>query len=290
MTSYITRIAPSPTGNFHIGTARTAYFNWLAAKSSGGKFFLRIDDTDTSRCDSIYVEQIKDSLNWLDLDNDGLFFQSQRKEIYQAALSNLLSNKRAVIDSEGVARLNVDLTPPTWKDRIAGEIKISEDDKVSILNLPLARSDGQFLYHFTSVVDDIDLGINFIIRGNDHLSNTSRQVAIWTALNAPIPEFAHVSLIKKDNKKLSKRDGAASLLAYRDWGFDPDAMLNFLLKLGWGPKLDDKSTAVIWRQDAIKLFLEGGNLKSGHSNFDQAKLESFDRKYKARKNVRPKTD
>ena len=278
-----TRIAPSPTGSFHIGTARTAYFNWLAARATGGTFLLRIDDTDSSRSDPAFTQQILDSLDWLGLDFDAQVYQSRRDDVYSTALDRLLTSGRAKVDNQGVARLTVDLAPPSWRDDVAGDVTISQDDRSSIVGLPLARSDGSFLYHFTSVVDDVDTKINLIIRGVDHLSNTSRQVAIWCALDAPVPRFAHVGLIRKDKKKLSKRDGAASLLSYRDAGYDADAMLNFLLRLGWGPTKDDKTTRVLWRDDALRLFLNGGGLRSADSNMDLRKLDSFDRKFKGRK-------
>lgn len=280
---YTTRIAPSPTGNFHIGTARTAYFNWLAARSSGGKFILRIDDTDTARSDTTHVDQIIASLNWLGLDFDLKLVQSQRSDIYRQALKQLINAGMATVDRDGVTRLAVDTTPSRWTDDIAGKINISDDDRKSIIGLPLSRSDGSFLYHFTSVVDDIDTGVNLIIRGVDHLSNTSRQVAIWSALGGTLPKFCHIGLIRKDYKKLSKRDGAAGLLQYRDAGYDPDAMLNFLLRLGWGPTKDDKSTQIIWKHDAIKLFLTGGNMRSSDTNMDVQKLDSLNRKFKGRK-------
>jgi glutamyl-tRNA synthetase len=131
------------------------------------------------------------------------------------------------------------------------------------------------------------MDVTWIVRGTDHIANTSKQVAILSALmqvseTRPMPKFSHVGLIFKDGKKMSKRDGAASLLDYRDSGVDPDAMFNFLLRTGWGPKVDDKTTATIDRERAIELFLDGGSMKASHANFDAMKLASFDRKYKAR--------
>ena len=152
--------------------------------------------------------------------------------------------------------------------------------------LVLVRSDGMPTYHLASVVDDMDLGVTWVIRGSDHVSNTARHVAIWTALSSctpgspPLPSWTHVGLITSDGKKVSKRDGAASMLGYRDAGTDPDAMFNFLLRLGWGPSVDDRTTRTISRDRAVSLFLDGGRMRATPANMDLALLASFDRKYK----------
>lgn len=278
-----TRIAPSPTGDMHIGTARTAYFNWLAARATGGIFTLRIDDTDLARSDSKFSQVILDTMAWLGLTYDNLFYQSQRFTSYRIVADDLLSSGMAVKDGDAIILMPKAL-PDSWNDDLAGKVVISGDDKSGMAKgIVLIKSDGSPTYHFASVVDDIDMDINFVIRGADHITNTSRQVAIYHALGKPLPRYAHVGLIHKDGKKLSKRDGAASMLAYRDQGIDPDAMLNFMARLGWGPTVDDKTTAILPRERMIDLFLSGGKMKGSSANMDPVKLASFDRKYKGRK-------
>jgi glutamyl-tRNA synthetase len=149
---------------------------------------------------------------------------------------------------------------------------------------------GQATYQFASIVDDYAMGVNFIIRGVDHIANTAKQLAIYSAIakacskdHNVVPKFAHLGLIFKDKKKMSKRDGAASLLDYRDKGYDPDGIFNFLLRLGWGPKVDDKASTFMDRDRAMSLFLEGGSMKSSNANFDSAKLDFYDRSYKKMK-------
>lgn len=288
---YTTRIAPSPTGDMHIGTARTAYFNWLAARASGGTFVLRIDDTDLDRHNEDAVTVIFDTMDWLGLDYDKVVRQRDRLDLYKAAALTLIENNLAFVLDNGAVQLNSSLLtiPSHWHDEICGDVKISDKDRESISNLILIKGDGMPTYHFASVVDDIDLNINYVIRGNDHISNTAKHVAIYLALDAvsdsklTLPKFAHLGLIHKDKKKLNKRDGAASMLHYRDTGYDVDGLLNFMARQGWGPTVDDKSAAVLPRDRMLELFFDGGKMRAAPSNFDQALLDSFDRKYKARK-------
>jgi glutamyl-tRNA synthetase len=281
--TFITRIAPSPTGDMHLGTARTAYFCWLAARASSGKFILRVDDTDAERSKIEYLNSILDTMKWLGLDYDTLLTQSQRVDRYLHVANQLIAdNKARVIEGGAIALLPTEL-PEFWVDRVVGNVAISDNDKKLATDLVLVRSNGMPTYNFASVIDDIDLSINFIIRGSDHIPNTAKQVAIFVALNAPLPEFAHIGLIHYQKKKLSKRDGAASMLYYRDKGYDPDAVLNFMLRLGWGPTIDDKTTKLLPRERALELFLTGGAMRAASSNMDLNLLESFDRKYKAQK-------
>lgn len=285
---YNTRIAPSPTGDMHLGTARTAYFNWLAARSTGGSFVLRIDDTDTQRSDPKYTQVILDTMQYLGLDHDIICRQSNFFDFYRD-LAALLVGKELAKREDGAIVLYPQFIPNSWQDDIAGEIKITDDDK-TIINkgLTLIKSDGSPTYHFASVVDDCRFNVNFVIRGSDHIVNTSRQLAIYHALGEShkIPKYAHIGLIHKDGKKLSKRDGAASMLWYKDQGYDPDAMLNFMARLSWGPTNDDKTTALLPRDKMLELFLPGGKMKSSAANLDLVKLDSFDRKYKARKKAK----
>lgn len=279
---YVTRVAPSPTGDFHIGTARTAYFNWLAAKASGGRFLLRIDDTDLARNDERSVAVIHDSLDWLGLAPDEVFRQSGRLDRYSTVAADLIERGLAIRD-EGGAILMKGGEATAWRDIVGGDQVPGEKTQELVRDQVLVKSDGMPVYHFASVVDDIDMGVTLVIRGADHATNTFRHAAIYAALGAKLPEFAHLGLITLDGKKLSKRDAAASLLAYRDDGIDPDAMLNFLLRMGWGPRQDDKTTSIIDRDRALQLFLDGGKMRASPAALDLAKLASFDRKYQARK-------
>jgi len=281
---YNTRVAPSPTGDFHIGSARTAYFSYLAARSTGGKFLLRIDDTDQSRHSEEAVTVIYDMMKWLGLDYDETFRQSEQKDagIYDN-FANMLIKQGKAYKEDGAIRLHKPDMQDTWYDEVAGDIPITEKDLSFIEGLVLIKSDGWPTYHFSSVVDDHIANVNYIIRGNDHLSNTAKHIAIYKQLGFETPKFAHVGLIHKNKKKISKRDpdNSASMLGYKEKGYNPDAILNFLARLGWGPQVDDKSTAILQKDKMKDLFLNGGSMKSSPANFDQAKLDSFDRKYKA---------
>ena len=292
--SYVTRIAPSPTGMMHIGTARTAWFNWLAARATGGKFILRMDDTDAERNQKEAEQPIFDGLEWLGLNYDEFIRQSERASIYQNYANILLDSGSAFHADNGAIMLRWhDFQPRSWDDEIAGSIAISDkaveeiDGKLCLIRG--GEKLGQATYQFASIVDDYVSGVNFIIRGTDHIANTAKQVAIWTALangiaeEKPLPKFAHIGLIFKDKKKMSKRDGAASVLDYRANGYDPDGILNFLLRLGWGPKIDDKASTFMDRSRATELFLTGGAMKSSNANFDTQKLDFYDRSYKRMK-------
>lgn len=314
MVHYVTRIAPSPTGDMHIGTARTAYFNWLAARASGGHFILRIDDTDPERSKPEYTQVILDTMAWLGLDYDQIEYQSRRLARYENFATSLLECRLAQRLDDGAVVLDIggfDM-PKSFHDSIAGDVPITNTDigmmipgftkdkngdtqksnGVVLLRSPDSKGVQHPTFNFACVVDDIDMGVNYIIRGVDHLTNTARHVAIYAAIgrmhgcDPRVPKYAHLGLIGMGGKKLSKRDGAASMLQYRDKGYDPDALLNFMLRLGWGPTIDDKSTALLPRERAIQLFLGGGKMKSSPANMDLQKLESFDRKYKALKKGR----
>jgi glutamyl-tRNA synthetase len=278
-----TRIAPSPTGDMHIGTARTAYFNWLAARASGGKFLLRIDDTDLKRSNPDYVKVITDTLDWMGLDYDYMAYQSNHFVRYEEVAETLLRDGKAVRDGDCI-RLKASAAVGVWQDEVGGDMKVTSDDLEYANNMVLMKSDGSPTYNFATVVDDIDLNINYIIRGVDHINNTSKQIVLFDLLGER-PKFAHVGLICEKGKPLSKRDGASSMLHYKANGYDPDAMLNYLARMGWGPVVDDKTTAVLPKDRMRELFLTGGNMRSAYSNIDQSKLDSFDRKYKARKRV-----
>lgn len=282
--TYNTRIAPSPSGYFHLGTARTAYFNWLAARATGGRFILRIDDTNTSKSHQQYVDLIYDAMGYLGLDHDATFRQSDRLDRYNQVVDDLIARDKAV-RQDGAVFLRHTLVADRFTDRALGVVKVQKIDTDFIANMVLMKSDGMPTYHFANVIDDIDYDINFVIRGNDHTNNTMKQIALYEAIGGAIPQYAHLGLLcdLTTGRKLSKSDGAKSLMDFKDEGIDSDAMLNFLLRLGWGPRVDDKSTSMLPRDRALQLFLDQGNLRGQHAKVDFAKLNSFDKKFKALK-------
>lgn len=264
----VTRFPPSPTGYLHIGGARTALFNWLFARQNGGKFILRIEDTDRVRSTQEATDAILESLEWLGLDwDEGPYFQSQRYHVYSDFIERLLDSKSAYVCNctpqeleakreaakakrrkpkyDGkcrelglepghgtVVRLKTPKTGKTlFRDLVKGPINF---DNQELDDLILRRSDGSPTYHLAVVADDITMKVNTVIRGDDHINNTPRQILIYNALGEPIPQYAHVPLILgSDKTRLSKRHGATSVLAYRDMGYLPHALLNALARLGW---------------------------------------------------------
>ena len=222
MSEIRTRFAPSPTGYLHVGGARTALFSWLYARQNSGKFILRIEDTDLQRSTPEATQAIIDGMTWLGLDwDEGPFFQSERLEIYQKYAQNLLE------DGKAYEALN-----PEQPDNPPGLFFKSVSDKVE--DFVIMKSDGMPTYHFAVVIDDWLMGITHVIRGSDHISNTPKHVMLFEALGAPKPKFVHVPMILgSDGQRLSKRHGATSVLAYREEGYLPEAMLNYLARLGW---------------------------------------------------------
>jgi glutamyl-tRNA synthetase len=268
MNQIITRFPPSPTGYLHIGGARTALFNWLYARHSQGKFILRIEDTDTQRSTQASVDAIFDALDWLGIDwDDGPYFQSKRLSIYDAHVKKLVESgnayyctcspdrleemrKRAqdrgqkpkydgtcrdkqLAPSPGaVVRFAAPVTGSTVvKDVIKGNIVFQNDE---LDDFVIQRSDGMPTYNFVVVVDDITMGINTVIRGDDHVNNTPKQIMLYQALGSPLPTFGHVPMVLgADKARLSKRHGAMSVTAYREMGYLPEALINYLVRLGW---------------------------------------------------------
>jgi len=285
---YNTRIAPSPTGEMHLGTMRTAYFNWLAARASGGKFIVRIDDTDAKRNQSEISKTIFTAIGWFGLDWDKEFCQSSRVNWYKNYAEVMLRDRLAIQLSNGAIAICKPNLPGVWDDEIAGFIPITATNYSQIdERLILIRGDGSPTYQLASVVDDWEYNINYIIRGTDHISNTPKQIAIWHALNKcfpdrskPLPKFAHVGLLFKNNKKLSKRDSSFSLSQYAD--YNPKALLNFLLRLGWSPYEDNKDNSLISKERAIEMFLTQGRMRNSQANVDEQKLKWFDKKYTRR--------
>ena len=237
---YITRIAPSPTGDMHLGTLRTAYFNYLAAKASGGEFILRIDDTDKERNSQQAVDDIHEIMEWTGLKPSISFSQSLRTGIYNEWKEFLCDENHCIILDNGAIALKYPKgMPDTWEDEIAGTITISSTNIEQIdKRLILFKGDGSPTYQFASAFDDWYSSVNYIIRGVDHISNTPKQLAIWHCLNDtikvinPFPKFAHVGLLFQNKKKMSKRDWASYVLQYKKLGYSPEAILNFVLKMG----------------------------------------------------------
>jgi glutamyl-tRNA synthetase len=251
------RFAPSPTGFLHVGGARTALFNWLFARHHHGTFLLRIEDTDKSRERSQAVQVIYDGLRWLGLDWDegaeiggeyGPYFQSERNAIYEKYL-NRLHAKGFVYEDEGTVRFRSSRKPVIVDDLVCGRI---EFDRSMDPDMTIRRPDGSWIFHFVNVVDDLEMKISHVIRGEDHLTNTSKHVELYEALGATPPSFAHIPLIlNRDGSKMSKRDTGASLTGYIEQGYAPEAVRNYLCLLGWSPK-DNREKIEI--EDVVQLF------------------------------------
>lgn len=289
MQKYNTRVAPSPTGFFHLGTARTAYHNWLAARASGGNFILRIDDTDTQRNDEKHVDLIYKSLDWLGIDFDKTFRQSDRIDQYRKVAQLLVKSGIAFFD-DGAIRLNTNYILDQWCDFYGKSLSISQQDVDFSKNQVLIKSDGYPTYHFASMLDDIDYDVNLIIRGADHISNTPKQLFILKALidcgyctkDIADINFIHVGLIMVNKVKLSKRNSNADLTQYKTDGYYPDAILNTVLKLGWAHKDPnfDRDYPLIDKDLAKSVFFDG-SLKSANCSFDLNKLMFLNKKYKS---------
>jgi glutamyl-tRNA synthetase len=322
------RFAPSPTGYLHVGGARTALFNWLYARRTGGTFVLRIEDTDVERSSADMVTGILDGLRWLGLDWDegpevggpyGPYFQSARLARYREMAERLVATghgyycycdpealkaRREAAQAAGAAwsydraclslpaaevarreaagepraiRVRVPEGRTTYTDLVHGPI---EFDHAHIEDFVVLRRDGHPTYHLSVVVDDIDMAITHIVRGDDHISNTPKQVLLYEAFGAPLPRFAHVPLILgPDKKRLSKRHGATSVTEYRRLGYLPEAMVNFLALLGWSPGSGGEE--VFTRDELVERFsLEG--ISGGHAVFNPEKLDWFNSQHLAR--------
>jgi glutamyl-tRNA synthetase len=320
------RIAPSPTGNLHIGTARTAVFNWLFARHQGGKFIIRIEDTDEERSRPEYTENILSGLTWLGIDwDEGPFFQSQRLPLYRQAIQTLLDKglayrcyctpeeldqmreqqkarnqaprydnrhrhltaaERAAFEAQGrkpVIRFKIeDEQPIVWNDLIRGKVVWKGNDLGGDMVIARATDKegealGQPLYNLAVVVDDIDMEISHVIRGEDHIANTAKQILLYEALAAKVPEFAHTPLIlNQEGRKLSKRDGVTSIDDFKKLGFLPQAMANYMTLLGWTPP--DSTQEIFTLAEAAQSFsLERVN-KAG-AKFDWAKLDWINSQY-----------
>src|SRR5579859_5892106 len=247
------RFAPSPTGFLHIGGARTALFNWLYARHTGGAFILRIEDTDTARNTQEAVEVILNGLRWLGLDWDegpisgdatspgkgdhGPYFQSQRGDMYRRRVELLLSRGLAY-EHEGAIKFKMQPEPVVIPDLVVGNVTRELTDREKLdPDFVIVRSDGQPVFHLVNVIDDLEMGITHVIRGEDHLSNTAKHIALFRAFGVEPPKYAHIPLIlNQDGTKMSKRDKGASLMTYVEEGYAPEAVVNYLCLLGWSPK------------------------------------------------------
>ncbi|MBI1870409.1 MAG: glutamate--tRNA ligase [Chlamydiae bacterium] len=267
------RFAPSPTGFLHIGGARTALFNWLFARHLGGIFQLRIEDTDRTRSESRFRDEILESLQWLGLNwDEGPIYQSDRFLLYRDYAAQLVKKGAAHV-FEGATVFKMPPKKVQVKDLVYGNL---EFDNSLLSELVILKSDGTPTYHFACVIDDALLKITHVIRGDDHLSNTPKQLALYEALEFAPPQFAHVPMILgRDGERLSKRHGATSVLQYKEAGFLPQTLINFLALLGWSPGHD---LELMERDELVKLFsLERINRKS--SIFNLEKLEWMNSQY-----------
>src|SRR3989441_2431036 len=267
------RFAPSPTGYLHVGGARTALFNWLYARRTSGTFLLRIEDTDKQRSTDEHTQVILDGLKWLGLDwDEPPIFQGARIARHQEMADRLLQEDKAYLE-EGVIRLRVPPGEIAWDDAVHGRISFQGED---IKDFVILRSDRSPLYNFAVVVDDLDMRITLVLRGDDHISNTPKQLAVYRALGVPPPRFGHVPMINgPDGKKLSKRHGATAVGDYQHLGILPAALRNFLALLGWSPGGDKEIMAL---DEMIRLFTLEGILKKP-AVFDTTKLEWMNGQY-----------
>lgn len=294
MTNVVTRFAPSPSGLLHAGAYRTAVFAYLVARKAGGKFIVRIEDTDKERSKKEYEENIIESLKWLSLDYDELYRQSERALEHKKALLKLIAEGHAYLSKEEpakeertngegekdkpkrqeVIRFRNPNVVVTFTDIIHGPIST---DTTDLGDFVLARSMEEPLFHLAVVVDDAAQGITHVIRGDDHISNTPRQMLIGRALGLPIPHYAHLPIVLgADRSKLSKRRGAKAITEYRDRGFVPEAVLNYVALLGWHPADSDEEVFAL--PELVKRF-DLSRVQKGGALFDEEKLLWFNREH-----------
>jgi len=268
-------MAPSPTGNFHVGGARTALFNFLFAKQNNGKFILRIEDTDKERSKKEFEDDIFESLEWLGLKYDEFYRQSERGEIYRNYVEKMLNNDSVYEAEDKVIRFRNPNKKIKFNDLVRGEI---EFDTTELKDFVIAKSVDEPLYHLAVVIDDFESGITHVIRGEDHISNTPRQILIQEAIGAPRPLYAHLPLIlAQDRSKLSKRKHgeSVSLDYYRHKGYSRDAIINYLALLGWNPGTEQE---IFTLEELINVF-DLGRVHKGGAIFDEKKLAWVNRKH-----------
>lgn len=283
MEKVITRFAPSPTGNLHSGAYRTAIFSYLYARKHGGTFVLRIEDTDKERSKKEYEDNILESLQWLGLEYDVFVRQSDNVTRHQAVLEKMIGDGSAYIskeeakDGSGVIKEIVRFKNPNvdvaFHDEIKGQIIMNTTD---LGDFVIAKNIREPLFHLAVVVDDFDAGVTHVVRGEDHVSNTPRQILIQRAIGAPTPIYAHLPLVLGlDKQKLSKRKGALAVTEYRDLGFLPEALLNMVAMVGWNPGTDQE---LFSKEELIETF-ELSKVQKSPAIFNPEKLEWFNREY-----------
>ncbi|KND48956.1 MAG: glutamate--tRNA ligase [Parcubacteria bacterium C7867-005] len=280
----VVRMAPSPTGNLHVGTARTTLFNYLFAKKYGGKFILRIEDTDKERSTKEFEKNILDGLSWLGLTCDEFFRQSERTEVYKNYVQKMLDNGTAYISKEEpqeegqrseVVRFKNPNKKIKFDDLIRGEV---EFDTTELKDFVIAKSPEEPLYHLAVVVDDHEMGVTHVIRGEDHISNTPRQILIQEAIGANRPIYAHLPLIlDADRKKLSKRKHGEAVWVeyYKNQGYLSDALLNFYALLGWNPGTEKEIFSLSELVEAFDI----DKVQKGGAIFDEKKLRWINREH-----------
>jgi len=282
------RFAPSPTGYLHIGGARTALFNWLFARHHGGVFLLRIEDTDTARNSQAAIDVILKGMKWLGLDWDegpatsdptgpsigdrGPYFQSQRNDVYHRRIAEL-RDRGFAYDKDGAVYFRMTRDPVVIPDLIVGDVRRELTDREQVdPDWVLVRSDGQAVFHLVNVIDDLEMGITHVIRGEDHLSNTAKHIALFNAFGIAPPRYAHIPLIlNPDGSKMSKRDRGAIVTNYIDDGFNPDAVVNYLSLLGWSPADGQELLSVA---DLVQRF-DLDRVNRSPARFDDKKLEAL---------------
>ncbi|MCF7936381.1 MAG: glutamate--tRNA ligase [Synergistales bacterium] len=276
------RFAPSPTGALHIGGAHTALFNWLWARHSGGSFVLRVEDTDRERSTTEYEKTIIEGMRWLGLDWDegpytggdhGPYRQSERQEIYHRYAEQLVAEGKAYREGPAVIYRVPRGERITVEDKVYGDIDFESD---TLKDIVLIKSDGSPTYNYAVVVDDYTMNITYVIRGEDHVLNTPKQILLYRALDWRLPVFAHLPMILgPDKKKLSKRHGATSVYEYRDMGYLPDAIFNFLALLGWSPGGERE----IFTRDEIAERFELSRIAKRPAVFDTKKLDAINQEH-----------
>ncbi len=268
------RFAPSPTGFLHVGSARTAIFNWLFARHSGGRFLIRVEDTDLKRSETRFLEEILEDLKWLGLDwDEEPIFQSHRFGVYREKADELVAAGKAYKDGDAVLFKVEPGRTIAYDDLVHGRIAVESE---TIKDQVLIKSDGSPAYNFSCVVDDAFLGITHILRGDDHISNTPKQIVFYEAFGLTPPRFGHMPLILgTDGAKLSKRHGGVSVEEYKREGFLPEALANYLVLLGWMPK---DGREVMPPEEAVRLF-EISEMNDVQAKFDLQKLRWLNAEY-----------
>ncbi|MBF0253066.1 MAG: glutamate--tRNA ligase [Candidatus Omnitrophica bacterium] len=279
------RFAPSPTGFLHLGSARTALFNWLFARKNNGKYLLRVEDTDQTRSKKEFLDEILEDLKWLGLDwDEDPIKQSDRFPLYRAKAEQLLNEGKAYKEGEAIIYKVDKGRDIVIDDMIHGKITFNTDE---IKDQVMIKSDGSPAYNFCCCVDDSELEITHIIRGDDHISNTPKQIIFYEAFGKTLPKFGHMPLIMgQDGAKLSKRHGGVSVEEYKAEGFLPEAMINYLMFLGWSPKSDKE---ILSLPEAVELF-DIVDMTGVQSKFDIQKLRWMNGEYLMKKESRELVD